>query len=538
MINSAAPSSLSAGTRPLLGVAAVLLGAFISTINVRLTTVGLADIRGGLGLSFDEASWFSTTLTATQLAICGASAWFSVVLGARRLLLWSSIIFCVASALPPLTRDPTLLLALQIVRGLTVGTFIPSTIGYIMRSLPPHWWRWGLAAYAFRFVFSQNITSSLEALYGENGLWAWIFWQNTALTLIMIVLIWFGMPRDQINHTMLRQGDWAGIVYLGLGLTLLYAALDQGNRLDWLNSGLVIGFLISGGLLLAAFLIQEMITPLPLFDLSVVRQPNVSIPVVMIVAYSFGSTASSFLLPDYLTRVQGLRSLQIGDVLNWIALPQLVLVPLTAGLLRYADARLVLAVGLALIASGSWMNTGLTHDWANDDFLLSQLVEAVGLALGITSLIFLAVAQITPAQAITVAGLVQIGRLLGSELGSAFIQSFVRIREQVNSHLIGQHVASGSNPTELLAAELSQLFTDRAAGAGDANSQSLLQLGSLIRREAFVLAYIDGFWIIAWLLTISLMLLLFLSPLRPNYLTRPYLSNVSVGRPRRQDWDS
>jgi DHA2 family multidrug resistance protein len=35
-------------------------------------------------------------------------------------------------------------------------------------------------------------------------------------------------------------------------------------------------------------------------------------------------------LPDYLTRVQGLRDLQIGDALNWIALPQFVLVPLVA----------------------------------------------------------------------------------------------------------------------------------------------------------------------------------------------------------------
>jgi DHA2 family multidrug resistance protein len=511
--------------RPLLGVAAVLLGAFISTINVRLTTVGLADIRGGLALSFDEASWFSTALTATQLAVCGSSAWFSVVLGPRRILLWSSTVFCVASALPPLSRDPTLLLLLQIIRGLAVGTFIPSTIGYIMRSLPPHWWRWGLAAYAFRFVFSQNITSSMEALYGEHSLWAWIFWQNTALTIIMIVLIWFGMPRDQINYTLLRQGDWAGIIYLGVGLTLFYIGLDQGNRLDWLNSGVVFGFLLAGGLLLAAFLVQEVVSPHPLFDLSVVRYPNVWIPIIMIVAYSLGSTATSFLLPDYLTRVRGLRSLQIGDVLAWIALPQLVLVPLTAGLLRYADARLVLAVGLALIAAGSWMNTGLTHDWANNEFLLSQLVEAVGLALGITSLIFFAVAQITPTQAITVAGLFQIGRLLGSEVGSAFIQSFVRIREQVNSHLIGLHLARGSDPTERTVTALSQRFADGAAGAGDASGQSLLQLSNLVRREAFVLAYIDGFWTIAWLLTISLMLLLFLSPPRPNYFTRPYISS-------------
>jgi DHA2 family multidrug resistance protein len=512
----------TASAYPLLGVAAVLVGAFISTINVRLTTVGLADLRGGLALSVDEGSWFSTALTAPQLAVCASSAWLSLVLGPRRFLLWSSTIFCIASALPPLTRDPALLLSLQVVRGLAVGTFIPAAIGFIMRGLPPHWWSWGFAAYAFRFVFSQNITTSLEALYGENGLWAWMFWQNTGLTAIMIVLIWFGMPREPVNRALLRQGDWTGIVYIGLGLTLLYAGLDQGNRLDWLSSGVVVGLLAAGALLLIAFIVQEVVSAHPLFDLSVVPRPNVWIPAVMIAVYGFGSAATSFLVPDYLTRVQGLRSMQVDDVLNWIALPQIVLVPLTAWLLRYVDARMVLALGLTLIAVGSWMDTGLTHDWAGENFLASQLVEAVGLALGITSLIFFALGHITPAQAITTAGLIQVSRLLGNEVGSTFIQTFVRTREQVNSHLIGLHLARGGDATERATAQLAQVFADRA-GAGDSTGQSLLQLGSLVRREAFVLAYIDGFWIIAWVLAISLGLLLFLTPPPPNHLTRPYI---------------
>jgi DHA2 family multidrug resistance protein len=507
--------------RPLLGVTAVLVGAFISSINVRLTTVGLSDIRGGLALGFDEGSWFSTAFTATQLAVCASAAWLSLLLGPRRFLLWSSTIFAVASALPPLTRDPALLLAIQIVRGLAVGSFIPATVGFIIRELPPRWWRWGFAAYSFRFVFSQNITASIEAFYGEHGLWPRMFWQNAMLTPIMIVLIWFGMPREPISRTLLRQGDWTGIVYIGLGLTLLYAGLDQGNRLDWLNSGTVVGLLAAGGLLLVAFVANESLVAQPLFDLRVLQQPNVWIAAVMIAVYGFGSTATAFILPDYLTRVQGLRSLQVADVVNWIALPQVLLVPLIAWLLRYLDARLTLAFGLALIAIGSWMDTGLTHDWVNDDFLPAQLVEAAGLAFGLTSLVFFAIANITPAQAVTAAGVIQASRLLGNEIGSAFIQTFVRVREQIDSNLAGLNLMRGGDTTEGTLAQLSQLFTDRATGTGDPTGQSLLQLGNLVRREAYVLAYIDGFWIVAWVLAISLLLLLFLTPPPPNYLTRP-----------------
>jgi MFS transporter, DHA2 family, multidrug resistance protein len=516
-----APAVPTVGFRTLLGVVAVLLGAFISTINVRFTTAALADIRGGLSLGFDEGSWFATAHAATQLAVCASATWLSIALGPRRFMLWSSIIFCVASLLPPLTRDPALLLAIQIVRGLAVGTFIPSSISFVLRALPPRLWAWGLGAYAFRFVFSQNITASIEAFYAEHGLWAWMFWQNTALTAIMIVLIWFGMPRQPIDRTLLRQGDWTGIVLVGLGLTLVYAGLDQGNRLDWLNSGVVVGLLAGGGLLLVAFAVHEQLIERPLIDFKIMRRLNYLVPTFMIGAYTFGTTATSFVLPNYLMQVQNLRALQISDTLNWIALPQIALVPLVAWLLRYLDARLLLATCLALVAIGSWMDTGLTHDWAGGDFLPAQLVEAVGLALGITSLIFFTIANITPAAVVTVAGMIQTSRLLGAETGSAFIQTFLRMREQIHSNLIGLNVSVGDSITERAAAQLSQAVADRAGGAGDGTSQGLLILGNLVRREAFVLAYIDAFWIVAWVLAASLVLLLFLSRPPPNYLTPP-----------------
>jgi DHA2 family multidrug resistance protein len=177
----AAPPRLAAHcSRPLLGVIAVLLGAFLSSLNTRLTSFGLADIRGGMGLGFDEGSWLTTVFGAAQMVMAPSAAWLSTVIGTRRFLLWTSVIFAATSLLIPLTLDYGTIIALQLVRGLAVGAFIPASLGFILRSLTPRWWIWGLAAYGFRFVFSQNIAGSLEALYSESGAWQWIFWQNVS----------------------------------------------------------------------------------------------------------------------------------------------------------------------------------------------------------------------------------------------------------------------------------------------------------------------------------------------------------------------
>jgi DHA2 family multidrug resistance protein len=506
---------------PLIGVAAVLIGAFVATLNTRITTFGLADIRGGLSLGFDEGSWLTSVFSAGQMMVAPAAAWISTVIGARRFLIWSSLIFGLSSFLVPLSGNYPEVIALQAIRGLSVGTFIPAALGFILRTMPPRWWIWGIAAYSFRFVFSQNVASSLEAYYSETGRWEWIFWQNTALTPLFLALILTGMPDQPVDRNLLRRTDWSGIVFAGLGFGLLYAGIDQGNRLDWLGSGTVTGLLLGGGLLIVAFFINEAIVEFPLIHLKIATQRYVWVPAVLITVYGFGTTATAFVLPDYLTRVQGLRALQIGDVLGWIALPQFVLVPATALMLRWIDARLMIALGFAFIAAGSWMDAELTHDWVNADFLPSQIVEAVGLAVSITSLVTYAIANITPPQAAAIAATIQTARLFGSELGSAFIQTFVRVREQLHSNLIEQHLPSGSDIVERAIAAVSSAFSDRPVGLGDPTAQALSTIGGRVQRESFVLAYIDAFWVIAWGLAGAILLLLLLRRPPPNPLTPP-----------------
>lgn len=512
-------ASIGQAERPALGVLAVMLGAFISSLNTKLTTSGLADIRGALGLGFDEGAWVSTIFTAAQMVVAPAAGWLATVYSTRRVLIWTGAIFTVTSLFPPLVRDYDLLLALQFVRGLAVGAFVPAALGFVLRSLTPSWWMLGIAAYAFRFVFSQNIAGSIEGFYSETGRWEWIFWQNVVLTPLMVFLAAIAMPLRPVDDALLQRTDWAGIVYAGIGFGLIYAGLDQGNRLDWLNSGLVCGLLLGGAVLVVAFMIHEARSRFPLIPLPVLGRRTVALPAALISIYSFGAIATGYVLPDYLTRIQGLRQLQIGDVLNWIALPQIVLVPLVAVLLRRVQARLLLALGFALLAIGAWLDTGLTADWAQDDFLLSQCVQAVGLALGITALITYTISNATPQLAAAIAAIIQIARLLGAECGSAAIQTFIRMREQLYSYLIGVHVQRGAALAEGTATQLAAPFSGRQTGLGDSSVQGLGVLALRVQRQAYVLAYVDAFWLIAWVLLAGILLVLLLPRSPPNPLT-------------------
>jgi DHA2 family multidrug resistance protein len=127
-IESGPVSTGAVSHRPMFAVGAVLLGAFLANFDSRLFTIGLPDLKGALGLSFDEGAWLSTAATASQIMIAPAVAWLATAFGLRRVLGIPSLLYALVSLLIPLVRDFNLLLALNIVHGLLLGTFVPATL--------------------------------------------------------------------------------------------------------------------------------------------------------------------------------------------------------------------------------------------------------------------------------------------------------------------------------------------------------------------------------------------------------------------------
>src|SRR5579862_7597860 len=252
---------------PWVGLLAVLLGTFISTLNGRLSTFGLADIRGAVGAGFDEGAWITTAQTAAQMLVTVPAVWMGATYGPRRVLIGASIAFAVISLLTPYSPNLPTLLTMQFLGGLATGFFIPLTLSFILLNVPPKYWAFGIAIYALNLELSLNISASLEGWYVEHHSWRWIFWQNVPLALIMSLCLHRGIAQKAI--TVRPPPDIFALVFGGSGLALIYAALDQGNRLDWLHSGLICGLLSAGALLLMAFYIHEAVTPRPLINLKV-----------------------------------------------------------------------------------------------------------------------------------------------------------------------------------------------------------------------------------------------------------------------------
>jgi DHA2 family multidrug resistance protein len=492
---------------PWLGLIAVLMGAFIATLTGKLSTYGLADIRGAVSAGFDEGAWITTAQTAAQMLITVPAVWMGAAYGPRRVLMGASIAFALISLLTPYSPTLPVLLTMQFLGGLASGCFIPVTLGFVTRSTPPRYWAFGIAIYAMNLELSLNISASLEGWYVEHHSWRWIFWQNVPLALIMSLCLWRGIKdKPPLERP---PADAFGLLAGSAGLALIYASLDQGNRLDWLGSGLVWGLMLAGALLFSASYIHEARTASPVLNLKVIFGAPIASQLLLIGFLRLTIIATAYLITLYLGVVRGYRDLEVGETLIWIAAPQFLVCPFAAVILRRLDARLVASIGFIFVSVACLLVAyNLTPLWGSYQFLPSSLLQALGQSFALSGVIFLGVLHMKPQYALTLGALLQTARLMGGEIGSAFVATMARVREQVASNLIGQHVQVG-NPGVIERVREYGAMTTKVVDPVSALARGELVLGDVVRAAATTQAVIDVFAVIAVLTALALLIVVF-----------------------------
>ncbi|GIL39976.1 MFS transporter [Roseiterribacter gracilis] len=511
-ISTGPVSAASPTQRPLLAVAAVLLGSFLTGFDTRFLSIGLPDLRGAFGLGFDEGAWLATITTSAQLIAAPAVAWLATAFGIRLVMIPACLIYAVTSQTIPFVRDVETLYVLHFIHGLMLGAFIPATLMIIFRHLPPKWWLPALAVYVFRSPFSLNFGVSLVGFYTQVVGWHALYGQHVALSLLMAALVWFGAARDPINRQLVRNADWAGMLFLGIGTAMIYAGLDQGNRLNWLESGTVMSLLAGGTVLMILFFINEAVVAEPWAHYSVLASHNVALGIAIILIYAVTSLSNSLLTPNFLINVAQLRPEQVGDLLlPYLVLPLIVAMFVGVWFLRHYDARILIAIGFTAFGLAAWLGTGLTQLWRGENFIPLALLQAVGHAFTFLGVLIFIISNADPKRATAFGAYVQVVRLDGIEIGTSLMATWVRVREQLHSNLLGQYVGAGDSDTVQALHQLTGGFA-RGSSAEVATARGVATLASRVTREANVLAYIDAFEVAFAAAVVGLLLVAMLRP--------------------------
>ena len=303
-----------------------------------------------------------------------------------------------------------------------------------------------------------------------------------------------------------QRKDWLGIVSMAIGLACLIYVLEEGQRKDWFGNDAIRYCAWISAIALSVFVTVELTRREPFIDLRLLKNKSLLAASLMNFATGLALYGSVYILPLYLSQVQGYNAFQIGEVQMWMGLPMLVVFPLVPFILRYVDSRVVCGVGIALFAASCFMNaTSFNHDTAIEQLRLAQIVRALGQPLLMSPLTQMATFGIAPKQAGSASALFNMLRNLGGSVGIALLSTVVARRETFHFSIIGEHITHNGTQAAYRIADMA-----RALGH-DGTTRAIAELAKLVRREAFVMAYADAFFLIGIALAVSLIGLLFLS---------------------------
>jgi DHA2 family multidrug resistance protein len=317
--------------------------------------------------------------------------------------------------------------------------------------------------------------------------------------------------------SLLREGDWAGIITMAIGLSALQSVLEEGNKDDWFGSPFIVRLSAIAAVSLSSFLVIELTSKKPLLNLRLLLRRNFGFGMLANFLLGIALYGSVFILPVYLSRIQGYNAEQIGMVLAWTGLPQLLLIPLVPRLMQRFDPRLVIGIGFALFAASNFMNIYMTNDYATDQLFWPNVVRAVGQALVFAPLSAVATAGIEAENAGSASGLFNMMRNLGGAVGIALLQTLLTKREQYHSNVLMQSVSMLEPATRARIEKLTQYFMSHGvADHADATHRAIVAIGKIVQKQAFILAFSDLFFLLGTALIVALVASLFLK--KPGHL--------------------
>ena len=401
-----------------LAVVAASIPVFMASLDNLVVTSALPVIHERLGASVEDLQWITNAYTLSFAALMLLAVTLGDRFGRRHLFVAGIAVFTVASALAAVSSEPWQLIAARALQGVGGAAVMPLSLtllaGAVSQRLRP------LAIGIWGGIAGLGV--ALGPLVGgavvEGWSWEAIFWINVPIGVVAGVLALVAMPNGYGARV---RADVVGVALAGVGILAVVFGIVRGNDAGW-SSVEVAGSLVSGAVLLAAFVWWESRFEAPLLPLRLFRDRSFTIANVVGLTFSFGAFGSVFILIQFLQVVQGHSPLTAGLMTMPWTLAPMVVAPLAGAFSGRIGTRTLTVAGLTSLAAGIfWIGSTMSADVAYLTLLPGFVLAGIGMGLVFAPISTAVLANMVPDDHAKASGANSTLREIGVALGIAVL---------------------------------------------------------------------------------------------------------------------
>ncbi len=470
----------AAGFRPAnvpLTTVGLALASFMQVLDTTIANVSLPTISGNLGGSANQATWVITSFAVSNAIALPLTGWLTRHFGERKLFMWSTLAFVIASFLCGIAESMGLLVAARALQGFVAGPMYPVTQALLLSIYPPHKRGQAIALLAMVTVVAPIAGPILGGWITDNYSWEWIFFINIPIGIFASFTVGAqlkGRPERLEKPKM----DYIGLATLVLGVGALQILLDLGNDEDWFHSSTIVVLAIVAAISLVVFVIWELTDKDPIVNLRLFRHRNFSAgTAAMVVAYA-AFFSVGILVPLWLQRNLGYTAIWAGFATAPIGILPVLLTPFVGKYANRFDLRILASIAFVAMSLTSFARSAFNLEVDFHTVALVQLFQGLGVALFFMPVLTILLSDLEPHEIAAGSGLATFMRTLGGSFAASLTTyawtsrgafHHAHLTEAVSAYdpaTMAQVAAMGGGDVQRGAAVLERMIGNQAAQIG------------------------------------------------------------------------
>jgi DHA2 family multidrug resistance protein len=493
---------------PWIVAIAVMFATFMEVLDTTVVNVSLPHIASSMAATTEEATWALTSYLVANAIILPMTGWLASVLGRKRLLMWSTMGFTIASVLCGVAPNLAALVICRIIQGATGGALQPLSQAVLLESFKPEDRGRAMGFWGLGIVVAPILGPVVGGWITETYNWRWVFYINLpvgAASLFMIQMYVFDPP---YLKKVISGIDYWGMGMLVLGIGALQFVLDKGQTEDWFASNLIVTLSIVSAVSLIALVVYELKTESPIVDLRVFKNATYATGVFLMTLVGFALYGSLVLLPIMLQTLLGYSSLEAGKAMAPRGMGSMIMMPIVGMLTSKVDPRKLLVIGLMIGGVTMWWLGEVNLNAGNWDIMIPQFLQGMGMALLFVPLTTVSMAQIAPQKMGNATSLFNLMRNIGGGVGIAVTGTYLSRNRQVVGSILGENVSVYDPQTQ---STLNQIIQGLVAAGNDittATQRAYAILHGMVVRQASMVSFVTLFRAMAILFLIMIPLVM------------------------------
>lgn len=492
----------------LLAFFAMIIGMFMAILDIQIVASSISVIGAGLSASIDELSWVQTSYIIAEVVVIPATGFLSRLLSTRILYFIATLGFTIMSIGCSIAWNIESMIVCRTLQGLFGGAMIPTAFATSFMIFPPAQRAKVSIVIGLVVTMAPTLGPTIGGYITDISSWHLMFLVNVVPGIFVCTIVMLYANFDEPHFELLNNFDYLGLFLMVVSLGSLQYVIEEGSKLGWFESNLIITLTIVIILGFVFLVYNELKIINPILDLHAFKNKNFAFGCMYSSVIGVGLYGSVYIMPLFLYRVAGMTSLQIGLVMMVTGIFQFVSAPLAGRLYATGiDKRLMLAIGLSLFGFGCYLNSFLTPESRFGELFLPQAVRGFALMFCFIPINDIALGTIPIKEVSNASGLYNLMRNLGGAIGLAIINLKITDNTKIYSQYLNENITTSNIDY------LEMLFDGKVQ---DSALVGVAFVNQLVQRDAFIIASNNVLIDVAMLFFISILFL----PLTDNIVAK------------------